>query len=156
MNLIIWRHADAGDSLQDLKDDLERSLSERGKKQASRMSRWLEARLPESFAVVSSPAQRALQTAVTLSSRVRPEPRLLPGASLEEALQAIKIDEAHMRKSGHLVVVGHQPLLGQLLSHLVSGGEACWSIKKGALWWLQRKDAEPFWQVKAAIGPDLV
>jgi phosphohistidine phosphatase len=120
------------------------------------MSRWLEARLPESFAVVSSPAQRALQTAVTLSSKVRPEPRLLPGASLEEALQAIKIDEAHMRKSGHLVVVGHQPLLGQLLSHLVSGKETCWSIKKGALWWLQRKDAEPFWQVKAAIGPDLV
>lgn len=31
MNLIMWRHADAGDSLQDLKDDLERSLSERGK-----------------------------------------------------------------------------------------------------------------------------
>ncbi|NBU00196.1 MAG: histidine phosphatase family protein, partial [Betaproteobacteria bacterium] len=132
MNLIMWRHADAGDSLQDLEDDLERSLSERGKKQASRMSRWLEARLPESFAVVSSPAQRALQTAVTLSSKVRPEPRLLPGASLEEALQAIKIDEAHMRKSGHLVVVGHQPLLGQLLSHLVSGKETCWSIKKGA------------------------
>ena len=156
MNLIMWRHADAGDSLQDLENDLERSLSERGKKQASRMSRWLEARLPESFAVVSSPAQRAMQTAVTLSSRVRPEPRLLPGASLEEALQAIKIDEAHMRKSGHLVVVGHQPLLGQLLSHLVSGKETCWSIKKGALWWLQRKDAEPFWQVKAAIGPDLV
>ena len=129
MNLIMWRHADAGDSLQDLENDLERSLSERGKKQASRMSRWLEARLPESFAVVSSPAQRALQTAVTLSSRVRPEPRLLPGASLEEALQAIKIDEAHMRKSGHLVVVGHQPLLGQLLSHLVSGKETCWSIK---------------------------
>ena len=75
MNLIMWRHADAGDSLQDLENDLERSLSERGKKQASRMSRWLEARLPESFAVVSSPAQRALQTAVTLSSRVRPEPR---------------------------------------------------------------------------------
>jgi phosphohistidine phosphatase len=97
-----------------------------------------------------------LQTAVTLSSKVRPEPRLLPGASLEEALQAIKIDETHMRKSGHLVVVGHQPLLGQLLSHLVSGKETCWSIKKGALWWLQRKDAEPFWQVKAAIGPDLV
>jgi hypothetical protein len=47
-------------------------------------------------------------------------------------------------------------LLGQLLSHLVSGKETCWSIKKGALWWLQRKDAEPFWQVKAAIGPDLV
>ena len=72
MNLIIWRHADAGDSLEDHKQDLERSLSERGKKQASRMSRWLDARLPETFAVVSSPAKRALQTAMTCQQKYAP------------------------------------------------------------------------------------
>jgi len=119
MNLIVWRHADAGDSVEDFTQDLARNLSDRGKKQASRMSRWLDARLPESFAVVSSPAQRAIQTAMTLSAKVRPEPRLLPGSSLEEALQAIKIDEAHLRKSGHLVVVGHQPLLGHLMARIL-------------------------------------
>jgi len=156
MNLIIWRHADAGDSLDDPERDVERSLSERGKKQATRMSRWLEARLPENFAVLASPAERALQTARTLSSKCRTDPRLLPGGSLEDALVAVKIDETHLRRAGHLVVVGHQPVLGMLLAHLVSGTTSTWSIKKGAIWWLQRKENEPFWQVKAAIGPDLV
>jgi len=156
MNLILWRHADAGDGLDDPERDLERSLSERGKKQAARISRWLEARLPETFAVVASPAERALQTARTLSGKCRPDARLLPSATLEDALLAVRIDETQLRRAGHLVVVGHQPVLGMMLAHLVGGSTAIWSIKKGAIWWLQRKEGEPLWQVKAAIGPDLV
>jgi phosphohistidine phosphatase len=69
---------------------------------------------------------------------------------------AVKIDETHLRRAGHLVVVGHQPVLGMLLAHLASGTSSTWSIRKGAIWWLQRKEGEALWQVKAAIGPDLV
>ena len=34
------------------------------------------------------------------------------------------------------LIVGHQPTLGAVASFLLSGEEAFWSVKKGAVWWL--------------------
>ena len=55
MDLIVWRHADAGDAEADAASDAGRRLTERGRKQAERMARWLQARLPERYTVLSSP-----------------------------------------------------------------------------------------------------
>ncbi|MBP8866582.1 MAG: histidine phosphatase family protein, partial [Propionivibrio sp.] len=41
--------------------------------------------------------------------------------------------------SGAVLVVGHQPTLGQTAALLLSGTEANWTIKKGALWWFSNR-----------------
>ena len=45
MDLILWRHAEAEDWTEGC-DDLQRSLTGRGEKQAKRMAAWLDRQLP--------------------------------------------------------------------------------------------------------------
>lgn len=65
MDLILWRHADADDWVEGC-DDMERSLTPRGLKQAARMATWLDRQLPEGTRVLCSPARRCQQTATAL------------------------------------------------------------------------------------------
>jgi phosphohistidine phosphatase len=57
-----------------------------------------------------------------------------------------------------VLVVGHQPTLGEVAALLLSGDAAGWSIRKGAVWWLSNRmrDGDPAVVLKVAIGPDLV
>src|SRR2546423_6235921 len=64
MELILWRHADAEDA--NGKEDGERELTKKGRKQAERMAKWLRPRLEGDWRIVVSPAKRALQTAKPL------------------------------------------------------------------------------------------
>lgn len=158
MDLIVWRHADAGDAAPGGTDDLERRLSERGRKEAKRMARWLQARLPERYLVISSPAARARETAEALGTRVRTDPRLGPGAEVAHALAALNWPEVPESRTRHIVMVGHQPLLGRLLSLLLSGHESDWSVRKGAIWWLssRRHEGQEQLVLRASISPDLI
>ena len=63
MDLILWRHADAGQQLDDAVLDLQRALSPKGLKHAARMAAWLNSVLPERTRVLVSPALRCQQTA---------------------------------------------------------------------------------------------
>jgi phosphohistidine phosphatase len=150
MDLILWRHAEAEDGAP----DLERRLTTKGHKQAARIAQWLLQRLPAKFAVVSSPAQRALATAEALGAPVKSVASLAPGANVRAILEAAGWPE---RKSA-VVVVGHQPDLGRAAAFLVSGAEALWSVKKGGLWWLSDRVRDEGAQVvvRAVIAPDLI
>ena len=75
MDLILWRHAEAedwlaGDSQTGMSNqtgqDLDRSLTQRGEKQAARMAIWLDRQLPEGTRILVSPARRCEQTALAL------------------------------------------------------------------------------------------
>ena len=57
-----------------------------------------------------------------------------------------------------VLVVGHQPTLGEVAAFLLSGEEAAWSIRKGAVWWFSNRTrlGQPGVLLKVAIGPDLV
>ena len=57
MDLIIWRHAEAYEA-ESGEEDMLRALTPRGRKQADRMSTWLDAHLPQGTRVLSSPAVR--------------------------------------------------------------------------------------------------
>jgi phosphohistidine phosphatase len=46
MDLILWRHAEAHEAAPG-EDDMSRSLTPRGERQAIRMAQWLERQLPE-------------------------------------------------------------------------------------------------------------
>ena len=56
MDLILWRHAEALD-LRELDNDLDRSLTGKGERQAQRMAQWLNRQLPDSTRVLVSPAR---------------------------------------------------------------------------------------------------
>lgn len=130
MNLILWRHAEAEDHAPG--GDAERRLSERGHKQAARMAAWLTQRLPEETCVLASPAVRTRQTAAALGRSFALEPRLFTDCGVAEHLDAIADNEHH----ASLLLVGHQPTLGQLAARLMCGQAQPWSVKKGAIWWL--------------------
>ena len=158
MDLILWRHADAGDSLSDPVADLKRKLTDRGRKQSERAARWLHARLPERCLVLSSPALRATETAAALGVKFKTDERLMPGSDVAHHLAAVNWPDGPEARVRHIVIVGHQPALGRVASLLLAGSEADWSIKKGGVWWLSTREREGRAQVvlRAAIAPDLI
>lgn len=133
MELILWRHAEAHDAKEG-QDDLERALTPRGEKQAARMSAWLERQLPQGLRVVSSPARRTEQTAQALGRKYKLRAELLPDGTPTDLLELVQWD-----KGNGAVLVGHQPLLGQTAAHLLGLGQEACSIRKGAVWWLRRR-----------------
>jgi len=152
MDLILWRHAEAEDG----HPDAARRLTHRGREQAERSAKWLAARLPAHARVLVSPAVRAQQTAQALSGwKLETEPRVGLQARASDLLQAAGWDDdPDDRKSGAVLIVGHQPTLGQLASLLLSGNESDWPIKKGALWWFTRHEGGA--ALRAVIEPKLV
>ncbi len=137
MELVLWRHADAEDGY----DDLARKLTPKGRRDAEKVAAWLLKRLPPDFRVVASPAARAQQTAQALKAKVQTDPRLAPGASAQDIVNAAG-------RSGTVVLVGHQPDLGEAIAHLLGGNSI--RLQKGALWWLEDD------LVKAVVSPDLL
>jgi phosphohistidine phosphatase len=54
-----------------------------------------------------------------------------------------------------VVVVGHQPTLGEVAALLLTGETGALSVKKGAIWWFSRRRDETT-VVRAVMSPDLV
>lgn len=150
MHLILWRHAQAEDG----RPDLERELTSKGRKQAAKVAAWLRERMPARYRVLASPAARARQTAAALGVEVSVSERLAPGTSAHDALEAAGWPD----QAGAVIIVGHQPTLGEVAAQLVSGAPAEWSVKKGGLWWLEHRlrGGSTEVVVRAVIAPDLV
>lgn len=148
MDLILWRHAEAEDGVPDLK----RELTDKGRKQAGRMADWLNPRLPQDTQVLVSPARRTLQTARALGRSYTELEALAPGASPDALLQAAGWPDA----PSPVVVVGHQPTLGQVAMQLLGGQPGELAIRKGAIWWFQSRERDGGLQVvlRAVVGPD--
>lgn len=157
IDLILWRHADAGDALADATRDFERTLSDHGRQQAAQVARWLKTRLPAACTVLSSPAARARETAAALGVTVHTDARLTVGADVRGHLAALNRPAEPGNRSRCVVLVGHQPTLGRLASLLLCGSEADWSVKKGAVWWMRvrQRDGRARVVLRAMLGPDL-
>ena len=143
MELILWRHADAEDGV----DDMARRLTGKGEGQAVAMAAWLRSHLPRSYTLLASPAVRAQQTAAALRVPIVTERSLAPGA-----LPPMIIETARRHK-GLVIVVGHQPDLGRTAAKLIVRTEADWHFEKGAIFWIA---GEAPTRIKAALSPDLL
>ena len=57
---------------------------------------------------------------------------------------------------GAVLLVGHQPWMGELACWLMTGQTDIWSIKKGAVWWFSRREREGDYQtvLRLVIAPD--
>jgi phosphohistidine phosphatase len=135
MDLIIWRHAEAEDEREGL-DDLERALTPRGEKQAARMARWLDQRLPEDTRILCSPALRCEQTVLPLGRGYELRDELAPGNDGDKLLQAADWPQG----SGVVLVVGHQPMLGQAIATAIDAKSDEFTIRKGSVCWLRSRE----------------
>lgn len=149
MDLILWRHAEALDTVPDAR----RKLSSRGERQAMQMAQWLRPRLPKHTRILVSPATRTQQTAQALGLPFETSARLATDASVADLIAATEWPTA----GGAILVVGHQPTLGRLAALLLSGQEADWTVKKGSVWWFSNRvrDGETQTVLRACLGADL-
>ena len=128
--LYIVRHADAGDPADWIGPDAERPLSSKGVKQAARLAAALVAAGTNVGSLRTSPARRCTETCAVIAAALETT------ATIDEHL-ADGPTAAHVAKllarRGHdaLLLVGHQPHLGNLISELT--GIDSIPVEKGSL-----------------------
>ena len=137
MELSLWRHAEAQEPVGDM-SDMDRQLTRRGDKQAMRMSAWLDRQLPEGTRILCSPAIRTEQTVLALGRKYKLHDELRPGASPEQLLQLAGWPSA----KAPVLIVGHQPTLGETIARLLGMAEGECSVKKGSVWWLRSRERD--------------
>lgn len=152
MDLILWRHAEAEERRPGLPDECRR-LTPKGEKQARKMAKWLKKRLPKGTRILVSPTERTRMTAHFLGLPFEIEDKVGPGADGSDALKAIE-----WPAGGHAVLlVGHQPTLGQVAAALLAGEAKDWAFRKSGVWWFSRRGgrgAET--ELRAALSPSLL
>ena len=147
MDLILWRHADAENSIP----DEERKLTGKGERQAERMAAWLKDNLPKDAVVLVSPARRTRETAGALTRKFDTVQEVGTSANAQSVLKAA----GWPRGDRTVVIVGHQPTLGQAAALALTGKTADWSIKKGSIWWLVARSPNQV-VVRAVMAPDML
>lgn len=159
MDLILWRHAEAEDapegaSEDEAADDLRRVLTPRGEKQAARVAAWLDRQLPDGVRVLCSPARRCEQTAAALGRKYRIKSELAPGATADQLLEATQWP--HARQA--ILVVGHQPVLGEAIARLLGFKHETCAVRKGSVWWLRTRERDGHGQtvLVAVLSPDVL
>ena len=133
MDLILWRHAEAREG----SPDLTRPLTRKGCQQAKEMAEFLNLHLAKNTQVWTSEATRSIETAAYLNRPSQVQAALNPTAEYNDILPLLMAEHKQP-----LLVVGHQPWLGQVWEHCMTGGvdsEDYWTVKKGAVVWLKLK-----------------
>lgn len=148
MDLILWRHAEAEDGAP----DHARELTAKGVKQAAKVAAFLQQHLPDNCRILVSPATRTQQTVAPLTGKFTLAPTLAPGASTEAVLHAARWPD----EGGTVLVVGHQPTLGEVAAHLLGCDGITFSIKKGAIWWFSYRAGSAQATLRLVITPDFL
>lgn len=137
MDLILWRHAEAVEP-QPGQLDLTRPLTRRGEKQAAKMAAWLDRQLPDTARIWVSPSRRTEQTAVALGRKFKITDALSPQATVEQLLELAQWPLGN----GCVLMIGHQPTLGQTLSQILGLTDSECAVKKGAVWWVRHRERD--------------
>lgn len=137
MDLLIVRHADAGDRddfAKSGKPDHLRPLSDKGRRQMERAAPAFPALVPEPDLLLSSPFTRALQTAEYLRDAYDAKLDIETTDALEpERAPAELVRVLRGREPDTVIVVGHEPHLGILATWLIAGRtDTAVTLKKGA------------------------
>jgi len=150
LELILWRHAEAEDPGP--KGDFARELTKKGRKQAKAMAEWLRPRLSGEWIVLSSPAARAIQTVSPLELPYECRAGLDPSRGPQDVLR-----EAGWPEGAQVIVVGHQPTLGEVAARLM-GIDGDLAVRKGAIWWFSTREREGRKEavLRAVLAPDLL
>ncbi len=148
MDLILWRHAEAADGTP----DHARKLTAKGVKQAEKVASFLHQHLPDDTRILVSPATRTQQTVAALTDHFTLTPAIAPGASARGLLQAAHWPDA----GGTVLIVGHQPTLGEVAAQLLGCSDYSPGIKKGALWWFGWREGSAQTTLRLVISPEFL
>ena len=150
MDLILWRHAEAEDGIP----DAARKLTDKGQKQAQQMAAWLTPRLPPNIRILVSPATRTQQTAAALGREFETAKEVGLSANTNSLLATAGWPET----DGAVLIVGHQPTLGEVAAFLLTGEERAWSVKKGAIWWISTRVRQGEGQsvLRCVLSPEML
>ena len=150
MELILWRHAEAEDGFP----DMDRALTKKGQQQAHAMATFLNKHLPPDTRILVSPAKRTQQTAQSLGRSFLTEPHISPGCSAQDIIQAANWPN----DNGCVLIVGHQPVLGEVAGLLMTVQPQYWGVKKGAVWWFSSRERDGDTQtiLRLSISPDFL
>ena len=129
MDLLLWRHADAADG----SPDLARPLTPHGHEQARAMAGWLKKNMPKEIRVLVSPARRAQETAAALEMPVETLDALAPDAAPAALIAAAGWPDGE----GAVMIVGHQPTLGETAAVILGPKGHRLRFRKGAVIWLE-------------------
>ena len=137
MDVYFLRHASAGESLPNQKQDEKRPLDTLGIEQSKRMGKVLAKLEVKLDAIISSPLTRATQTAALVAQEIAHQKSVL----FEDSLRPdAKFEDFHdllrrHSKQNAIMVVGHNPTLSEFLSLLVSdeAADSTIELKKGAV-----------------------
>ena len=153
MDLVLWRHAEAEDWVSGC-DDGQRVLTPRGLKQAARMAAWLDRQLPDGARVFVSPALRTEQTVTALGRKYKTKSELDSDGTAAQLLSIAQWPDG----KGTVLIVGHQPVLGQVIAQLLGLNANDCVVKKGAVWWLRNRERESMTQtvVVTVQAPEIV
>jgi phosphohistidine phosphatase len=145
---ILWRHAEAAPGTP----DVARSLVETGRRHAQLMARWLRPRLPSDLVTLSSPPVRTRPTAKALLLPFNVSDALAKDSSAKAILDAANWP-ANPRS---MMLVGHQPGLGELLNLLLGAMTPLDDMPKAGIWWLATRleTGRLVIDVKALFGPE--
>lgn len=160
MDLILWRHAEAQELSPEVKTedfarlDLARALTGRGQKHAARVAAWLDRQLTDTARILVSPALRCEQTALNVGRKFKTCEQLGPDKNAQDLLELVQWPDSKTT----VVVVGHQPTLGQVAALLLGLSNSDLSVRKGGLWWLRhrRRDGKPQTLLLTVQTPDLL
>ena len=132
MDVYILRHGKAAPPSLRIPSDHDRPLTDAGRRELARTGRALRHMGIRPDTLASSPLLRAVQTAEAVSKYVGADMEiwedLKPETSPDETLHTIRLSGADS-----IMLVGHEPHLTALISHMTAGHHIHISLKKGGL-----------------------
>ena len=138
-------------------EDPDRPLSEKGKGDVARISKFLRIsglKVEEAF---HSGKTRARQTAEIMLSQLNPDGKAQERAGLSPLDDVKEIASQIKGADKDLLIAGHLPHLGKLASLLITGDEGVpvVSFQQGGIVCLE-KDAEGRWSVAWMLVPEII
>lgn len=162
MKLILVRHAKAKErDAKRFPDDSQRPLSANGRREfvkfARRISRWLEA----PSLVLASGWMRAWDTADILHSQSKwPVAKRCEALETEGGFAAVEVLLQLLGKNLNqkcVALVGHEPVLGELISRLMGASERAIDFAKGAVAVIEITNEQPLrGELQAFVSPSTV
>jgi phosphohistidine phosphatase len=131
--LILARHGTAQDRLK-IRDDFERALTGKGKEECEFAGQRLKEMQVMPDLVMSSPATRALSSAIVISSKINyPQNKIISVSPLYEGKlrDIVSLLRSINNSITSVMLVGHNPLFDQLYAYLCERPSI--SIKKGGV-----------------------
>ena len=130
MHLYILRHADAD---TEAATDSARTLSEKGEEQALKVAQFCRAHGIQPGVIFASPLIRAQQTAKPVAKELRVEVTTARWLACGAKPDGILAELAAVENVPAVMLVGHEPDLGNLIAHLLGAERGSIHVRKASL-----------------------